>query len=521
MASGILHGDLTAPDPPAQFTTGVMAHDYLTSALGANPVAFAESFYVRFPKVALGHWPPVYFGLQAAWYLIFPMSIPSARVLSAAIAFTMATVLFLRLRRSCGSLAACAAAAVFLSLQPIQVAAWDVMSDLLTGLFVLLALLSFSTFLDQPQRRRSAWYFALWSSAALLTKGSAFALAPFALLAPLIAWRPRCFGAFWYWASGIACAVAALPFYLLAARMGFGYSAHAAIRPRPQPSFLFYPMLLQGLAPALFWALAAVGFGLAVARRRAANGGSATTDALVAGAWILAQMLFLVALLSTWEDRVFIPSLAPAAILFAYCLRQIQSALSRWPVPSVATPAALALLTIAACGAAPIVRTEGYRAAVAAIPYRPEGCLMLVSAGSSGEGAIIAERVSHDPWRSGVVLRASRLLAESSWVGMHYRPLFADAGQVRSTLLELPVRYILLDDSMDPLPDQRLLNEAISGSPADFVLLGRFPIRSSTRGVLGDVRVYENRSAGTRRPAVVRVRLGLDRGGRTLQYRWR
>jgi hypothetical protein len=146
---------------------------------------------------------------------------------------------------------------------------------------------------------------------------------------------------------------------------------------------------------------------------------------------------------------------------------------------------------------------------------------MLVSAGSSGEGAIIAERVSHDPWRSGVVLRASRLLAESSWVGMHYRPLFADAGQVRSTLLELPVRYILLDDSMDPLPDQRLLNEAISGSPADFVLLGRFPIRSSTRGVLGDVRVYENRSAGTRRPAVVRVRLGLDRGGRTLQYRWR
>jgi len=195
--------------------------------------------------------------------------------------------------------------------------------------------------------------------------------------------------------------------------------------------------------------------------------------------------------------------------------------LARWPVPAVAAPAALALLCIAMCGAAPILRTEGYRAAAAAIPYRPEGRLMLVSAGSGGEGAIVAERVAHDPWRSGIVLRASRVLAESSWSGRRYRPLFADADQVRQYLMDLPVRYILLDDSTEPLPFQKLVDEAIRGSPRDFLLLGRFPIRSSGRGYLGDVRVYENRGAGERRPAVVRVRLGLERGGRTLEYRWK
>jgi hypothetical protein len=88
MAAGVLRGDLAASNPPAHFTTGVMVHDYLRSALGSNPVSFAESFYVRFPKVAVGQWPPVYFALQAAWYLVFPISPASARFLSAAIALT-------------------------------------------------------------------------------------------------------------------------------------------------------------------------------------------------------------------------------------------------------------------------------------------------------------------------------------------------------------------------------------------------------------------------------------------------
>jgi hypothetical protein len=153
IAARVLGSDLAAwnSDGPAHFTTGVMVHDYLRSGLGSNPVAFAESFYVRFPKVAFGQWPPVYYVLQAIWYLIFPISIDSARILSAVIALTMAATLFLRLRLSCGPLAACAAAAAFLSFRPIQMAAWEVMSDLLTGLFVLFALLSLSTFLEDPR----------------------------------------------------------------------------------------------------------------------------------------------------------------------------------------------------------------------------------------------------------------------------------------------------------------------------------------------------------------------------------
>jgi hypothetical protein len=73
---------------------------------------------------------------------------------------------------------------------------------------------------------------------------------------------------------------------------------------------------------------------------------------------------------------------------------------------------------------------------------------MLVSASGPGEGAIVAARVAHDPWRSGIVLRASRVLSESWWSGRRYRPLFANANEVsfsdratHSQPLTVPIDY--------------------------------------------------------------------------------
>jgi hypothetical protein len=144
---------------------------------------------------------------------------------------------------------------------------------------------------------------------------------------------------------------------------------------------------------------------------------------------------------------------------------------------------------------------------------------MLASGNAYAEGAMIVDRLARDPRRSGIVLRASRLLAETSWSGLHYTPRFADAPAVGKYLVDLPVRYILLDDTQ-PTPYGKLLDDAIRADPDGFALLGRFPIRGDGR-LFGEVRVYENRRAGDRRPAVVRVALGLERGARVLEYHWK
>src|SRR5947207_10152479 len=66
------------PDESAQFVSGRMIWEYLTSFPRENPVAWAKQYYLHYPKVAIGHWPPGYHLAEAVWPLIFGSSRRSA-----------------------------------------------------------------------------------------------------------------------------------------------------------------------------------------------------------------------------------------------------------------------------------------------------------------------------------------------------------------------------------------------------------------------------------------------------------
>ena len=51
--------------------TGLMVRDYIAAGFPDSPFRFAENYYLHYPKVAIGHWPPVFYSIQAAWMLIF------------------------------------------------------------------------------------------------------------------------------------------------------------------------------------------------------------------------------------------------------------------------------------------------------------------------------------------------------------------------------------------------------------------------------------------------------------------
>src|SRR5579864_989864 len=54
-------------DEAAHYVTGLMVHDYIRDGLPASPLGYARRYYEHYPKVAIGHWPPVFYILQAAW----------------------------------------------------------------------------------------------------------------------------------------------------------------------------------------------------------------------------------------------------------------------------------------------------------------------------------------------------------------------------------------------------------------------------------------------------------------------
>lgn len=531
----VLHGQITAlvggsslvaSDPPAHFTSGVLVYEYLRSAFGTDPMLFAESFYVRYPKVALGQWPPGYYGLQAIWYNLFGVSIWSAQWLSALTAALLVGVLFGRLRRSYGTAIALGSVLLLLAMPLLQQTVWAVMSDLLTALLILLALLAFVDLLSVPRRPWAGARFLLWALLAILTKGTAWALGPFVVLAPLLARRTACYRARWYWGSGLVGLGLAGLLYLLLHWQGIGYPINVAYLLgrlfdgqrsvwewlAPLQPFLFFITPLA-LALALLGGLDALW-----ARWWRGDESLAVTEALVALAWVLAQALFLLLLPLTQEGRALLPALAPTVLLLARLLYRLQQGVR--PQWAALVPPLFLGLVLLHTDVITMHRIDGYRAAAAAIPYEPTGTLILVASDPPGEGAFIVERLVSDPQRAGVILRAGQLLADSNWMGTEHQLRINDPAAVGRLLKELLVRYVVIDSSGEQYPEQALLRAALAADPAGFVPVAECPVSDSAGERQGVLRVYENPAARGRYPAVVRVRLGQERGGRVLEYRW-
>ena len=66
------------PDEAAQFVTGRMVWGFLHKLPAGNPFAWASHYYIHYPAVAMGHWPPGYHTAEALWSLPFGSSRISA-----------------------------------------------------------------------------------------------------------------------------------------------------------------------------------------------------------------------------------------------------------------------------------------------------------------------------------------------------------------------------------------------------------------------------------------------------------
>jgi hypothetical protein len=514
-------------DQAKHFTSGVMVYDYLRTAPGSNPIRFVESFEVQYPLIAIGHWPPMYYAVQALFYIVAGPFILSAQVLSALTAASLALLVFLSLRRHTGNGIACIGASCFLAAPLVQTAAWQVMSDLLTGFFVYLALLAFARLLDRFSDGKAAAGFAIWAVAAILTKGSAWALGPFFLLAPLIARRSRFFRSRWFLIALSIVILFGSAFYFVAAHTGVGYPtrlSHYLTEGWQNRVTLLTQML--GFAPALLLAAAALGTADAFhARWRRGDQSTGTTLALVASAWVASQLLFLTVLPMTFEPRVLLPALAPLAVLsarFLYALQhRLQAAWPRKPLLASAAPVFLGAILVASAGVIPSQRATGYRKAANAMDYPPNGALILVATNyEEGEEQIVTERLSHSRRHKDVILRGSHVLSEIDAAGNDL-PRFQNPEALRAYLLQMPVRYIVLSNPPYSFNYQTLIDTAVTGDPADFHLLAQLPIVKQPDGLVGQLRVYENPAGRDRHPSIVTTPMGYDAGRRMLQYQWK
>jgi hypothetical protein len=463
--SGAYSSDLAStPDEPAHVVSGLMIHDYVVrilrpgpAPLPLNPRAFAEAYYVHYPKVAIGHWPPLFYVVQAVWMLVFGRTKTALLLLMLAIVAITAILVWDHARRLAGDqwVALCAAA-VFLLLAITQQSLSAVMPDAMLALLAAVAVrLAWGT----PGKQMWLWMVA---TAAILVhaRGAPLLVLPLLAIArngPSNTFRQR---SLWI---AIAALLLVLPWLLFVRQTGdlsFASFVSAAA---------MFPMNMARALGVVPFAMTVLGAFVVPYREQ--------KDWLGMTSIVLGTWLFFSFAIVPWDNR-YLMLILPACIL-------LMTGAWRWlalrVAPAVRLPSRvvvhiLAIATAFNCLSRPPLWSKpnaGYEAAVRQVMNGPDAAstVYLIAGGPICEGAFVAGVDLADRPARHFVLRSSKVLSKSDWSGDGYQPLFQSPQEMAAFLAASPVSVVVIENSpaeqgRASRPDVEMLRTALGQTPS-------------------------------------------------------
>ena len=425
-------------DACGHYISGAMIHDYLVAGRLGNPTHFLVHYQEHYPLVGIGHWPPLYYGIEALWMLLFSSSQTAVLLLSAAVAAATAILLCLSVGRRQGIMPGVFVGLMYLASPLTQSETGTLMLDGPVTLACLSAMLFYANFMDTGRLRELA-LFGLIAAAGLLIKGNAGSLVLLPVFALLIGRRfdmplkPA------FWVPVLIVAVLAGPWYYLTwgltaqgfrDSLGLNYASHAA--------FANATFLLHSVGPVIF-ILALVALVRVCGRFGGGDAGARPSNLKVCAASLLiAVFVFLLVVPSAIAARYVLAGVPPILILAAIEAGHWSAWISRrHPGGKFRTAAAwrmsiFAILIISFIIFAmqiPKLRDEGFAAAAQQIwrigPL--ENPVVLVAADANAEFAVIAGLAMQDKSRPSIfAVRGSRLLGGGGYNNSDYQPRFGN-----------------------------------------------------------------------------------------------
>lgn len=488
------------PDEGAHFVTGLMVRDFLVAPDHRAPLRFAENYYLHYPRVALGHWPPLFYILLAPCMLLFGATPAAVHGLIALLAALLGFLLYRAVAARHGRVAGLAAAALMLATPLLTESTGDIMADILVGLTALAAALFFARYL-QTERLRDALWFGAFVLLALQTKGNAIGLAAVPAVAIPLARRWRAFTRAHLWLAALLVLAGSAPWYLITRQM-----ATSGTLVQDAPSFAYavsalryYSTVLFTMAGPLFGLAAAVGIAVRVAHPLWRGFPVRPLEASMIG--LLVGMLWVVCIVPTgFNARMLVPA-APALLLFA--VEGVVWTASALPKLRQNPKAGAALL-----GAVPVLAflvgsfqlvtraNSGFGApnAQVLVPTLGQKPVVLLATDQTGESMMLSDLVQREARPGHFVLRASKVLADQTWVGGDYSLRYHSPAEVLAYLDSVPVDYVIADSSPNALSRRDhldLLERTIREAPDRWREVGRFPRVREGRAWPDALRVYE------------------------------
>ena len=470
------------PDEPAHYVTSLMVREYITGPSPIWPMKFAENYYAHYPKVAFGHWPPLFYFVQGLWMILFSATRTSVRLELAFTTAALAFSLFWEAKRWFGEVTGVLAGLLVVCLPLVQASADQEMAEMLLALTCFWSAIYFARYLDSERLSDSMW-FAVFFSLAVLTKGSAWLLVfipPIALVLTkklyLLLHR-----SFWF-AIGLI-ALCCLPWQLLTfqvAARGWTGGTQPSLQ-YTSSALLQFGRIFIFIAGPVLAAVAAFGIVITVIvaffRTRRVASGPAVMLALLLGDWVFHSVVP-----AGVEDRKLIMAV-PALILFLFAggnwianRLPLRGELHEYRAHLVA--AVLAIVFFAQVFTVPRQMRFGYREAAQFITSDPalRGATILASSESAGEGLLISEIAMREPRPRDTIIRGTKALANVDWTGTEYRSLFSTSQQVLQFIQESHIG-VVVTDNYPPLANfahTRLLLDTIKQNPGRFRLLRTF-----------------------------------------------
>jgi hypothetical protein len=500
------------PDEASHVVTGLMVRDYLAGGFleSTNPLTYAQSYYAAYPKVALGHYPPVFYVVTGIW-LLFGVSSTSILVLAAVVTSFCGLLTFMLGRMFMGRSWALGAVLIFTLSSLTQRYTSVFMSDMLLLSGCLLSAVAFVKFMDRG-RRVDSLLFGMLAAITILTKSSGLLLGMLPVFALFFSRKIQKFRSHALWISPLVVIFMAGPWLLIfhhitaEGAMSGGINSYIA---KSAPFFVSAMgkvfgslVLILTFGEILYCTLSGA------ILKRAVSDGEAVMIALV-----LSGLAFYLVVPAGLEPR-YLLVIVPAVLLLAFKAAQricyMGTVIFRLRGNTAFFVRGLFGIIFAA-GIA-IERFElneknsnGFREIIEAvqdIAIPGEDALLVVS-DSRGEGAMVAASVlaSNKRLEEGVrVCRGSKILSSSDWLGRNYRPNFNSADELRDFMTSGEVQFMALDLG---IPGNKrvgyhdLAAQVVANYAAEFIEMGRFPTRR-TGGIEADVVLYRLEGTGSR-----------------------
>ena len=478
------------PDEAAHAVTALMVKDYVAHGIPGSPLRFAESYYAAWPKVALGHYPPGYY-VAAATALLLRCEPGTLIFLQTLLAASLGLVVYWALVQRTGVWGAVSAAILVVMLPEVVRAGSHVLSDLQVALLMLIAVLLWARFLRQPSW---SWALAFGTVAAfaILTKASAVSLGALPLGTVILMRRWELLRKLAWWGSALPVVLIAGPWMLISTR----YTAEGLARVTPTEFFVqamdYYgeaiPRVL-GWGTVLLVLLALV----SEIRRMVA---SKSMDSQRASLWtvLVATQLLMMWVPTGFSPRYLLPWWPAAVMLGVESIFALPLSLRLRCAAWTGT----AVWIWASCLPIKTKHVSGFTASVARVMGESKATgrgNWLVSSDPRGEGAVIAAAAfaSSDRWTTSLrILRGSKELASSDWIGRDYELKFASNEALLAHLTDGQVEWVFVDLSMPSeylKPHETALQTALDSPNSGWVVAWRQEVVRADTGS-GQMLVY-------------------------------